>query len=159
MTVRVASRVRAWIGFNPAEFYIKFLGAQLQVNWLHEFWHAVFAQILGGTVGGVHIGFLVFYTDIDFTNINPGLAPIVVFAGGLCSALMCIMWWWANKDDESRIVWHAVGWTQGLYGIVEGVLFMMNRYDLVGPVGLVAMILGAIFAFARSGIMWEGRAQ
>ena len=154
---RINERIRSyWEGrFNPLQFFIMFLLIIFMVNWLHEFFHLRLGILLGGE-GYVKIGFLVFYTEF---TVDPSPMLPVVFAGGLGSAAVCGLVWVMDTDIENRIVWRAVGLTQVLYGLVEGLLFHLGRYDLLPQLGTIAMLVAAVYAFITSKAMWDSKSQ
>lgn len=141
--------------FNPLQFFILFLMLSLILNWQHEFFHVIACQILGGEAV-VKVVMPFFATDVSVWPTSPVQSLIVVYAGGLgVAAFCCILWWATHRDPEARIVFHAIGWSQGLYGILEGTAYMMGQYQHVQSYGIVVMMLGTVYALIRSAVMWK----
>ena len=141
--------------FNPLKFFILYLLFMLMVNWFHEFGHLMIGK-LGGGEGVVGTGFLVFWTNfsVDPTGIWGALMP---FAGGMFGTLYCLLMIWLVEGPdaiETRIVAYSVGLTQALYGLLEGILFNIGKYQYIGPLGFIAMMIAAIYSFHSAKKMW-----
>lgn len=141
--------------FNPLKFYLLYLVLMLTVNWFHEFGHLTIGK-LGGGEGYVGSGFLVFWTNftVDPIGFWGWLMP---YAGGLFGAILCFLLWWLveGKDAvELRIVAYSVGLTQVAYGLVEGTLFHLGKYQWLGIFGFLAMMIAALYSFYTAKKMW-----
>jgi len=141
---------------NPLQFFLGILVYSVVVlNWLHEFFHLAITHIFGGQ-GHVVVSALVFATDITTWPPELWQEALVVYGGGWMVAGVCALSWWLfQESNEARIIFYAVGWSQFTYGAVEGTLWMINRYDLIGPMGTVAFILGMVIALATGKELWR----
>jgi Na+/melibiose symporter-like transporter len=141
--------------FNPLQFFLLFLILTVTHNWQHEFFHLVACKLFGGEAV-VRIVMPFFATDISTWPTSHVQSLITVYAGGLGVALLCwFEWWTAHRDPEARIVFHAIGWSQALYGILEGTAYMLDAYQHVQSLGIIAMMIGTIYALSRSKVMWS----
>lgn len=139
--------------FNPLEFMVGFLSYQYIIMWFHEFWHLAVLQAFGGQ-GHVGIRFMVFYMQPTVEVAGVGDLAMA-FAGGLGAAATCLLFWFIDQDIEDRIVFHAIGWSQALYGVAEGFTYLLDVYGELQWLGFVAMMAGCIYALARSKKMWS----
>lgn len=153
--MKVSEEEDPFYHFNPLQFFILFLALSLVLNWQHEFFHLITCQIFGGEAV-VRVVMPFFATDISVWPANPVHGLIVVYSGGLgVAALCCLLWWASHRDPEARIVFHAIGWSQALYGIFEGTAYMLDLYQYVPTYGIAVVAIGTIYALARSREMWN----
>jgi len=139
--------------FNPLHFFLSFLSKNVLINWFHELCHLFTLRLFGGD-GYVDAGALLFWVKITKEASKLGNS-VMSFAGGLGSALLCLLFWLIDSDIEDRIVWRALGLIQFFYGLVEGAAFTLNLYHHIYWAGFLAMIAAAVYSFATSRKMWE----
>lgn len=141
--------------FNPLKFFLLFIILSVNLNWQHEFFHLIACQIFGGEAV-VKVVMPFFATDISVWPTSQVQSLITVYSGGLGVALLCwVIWWLVHRAPEARIVFHAIGWSQALYGILEGTAYMLDAYQHVQSLGIAAMMIGTLYALARSKVMWS----
>ena len=142
--------------WNPLHFFVGWLIYVITIGlWWHEFCHLITLQAFGGNGHVINIGFA-FAMEWTTPLAHAWQETIVAFMGGYGAALTCLILWAIDNDPEDRVNLHAIGWMNALYGTVEGLLFAMNRYDLIWWVGAAAQITGVLYAFSKSKKMWGG---
>lgn len=141
--------------FNHLQFFVVLVWFNVVINWFHELGHAVIGLLGRGVIDSIGIGAGTFW--VDWATLPRGLFGLLMpFAGGLMSAVSClIMIWASNYEPDVSVAFFIIGMSQLLYGTVEGLLFHTGLYEFIQPVGLAAMLLGAIYAIFTAKQMWN----
>ncbi len=142
--------------FNPLQFFFLYPTFQFILNWWHEFWHVMVLIWLGGEGVVKPMLPLFFVTDItrDVVGYN---AVYVRFAGGVITALFCLLFWATTTDIENKIIFASTGWGQLIYGSVEGFSYLFGNYVEMtqGAVGFWSMVIPAGAAILMSKRIWN----
>ena len=141
--------------FNPLQFALLILTLNIVLGWLHELFHCATAQLFGGQAHVVNM-WMVFATDITVWPTSEIQKALIVYAGGLGTAAVCAWLWLLIDDPEFDVAIHAIAWSQFFYGFTEGTLYMINQFNKLPKWGFIAMLMGTLYAIARSKKLWTG---